>query len=340
MGCTAVTERCYQPTSADALRPCPAQEKERRGCDCATLACQTICHHAPSRDREARFVWYEGSNQPRNSPNQRQEEKDGQRRRGNGVYGYRSLPLQLADCQRRFSIVLLDDFLPANDREEVPATAQLKLLARFYPDLQVAAVAGDAGFGYACFLSSVYQDLGARRVVDLRSHQTDRDKVNWTHRHYDDTGRPVCSFGYAFTANGFDPQRQRYKWFCNQACLQGAEPLVTLEQTCYPPDQCPFQDDDHPRGQVINVAERFADGSIRLVRDLPFQSATWKRLYQQVRNAVEGRNATFQRWNLKRLPVYGQARGKAFNFLADAWLNLSTLARLISEATSAARQLA
>ena len=336
--CTAVAESCYQPTSGDAPRPCPAREKERRGCHCTTLACQAVCRHAPPRDPQARFVWYEGSNQPDHSPNRRQNGQEGSHNKGEAVYGYRSLPLQLADSQRRFSIVLLDDFLPANAREEVPATAQLKQLAHFYPALQVDAVAGDAGLGYACFLSTVYGQLGARRVVDLRSHQTDRDKVLWTQRHYDDSGRPVCSFGYAFTANGFDARRQRYKWFCNQACRQGVDPLVTLPQTTYPPEACPFLSADHPKGQIINVAERFADGSIRLVRDVPFQSATWKRLYQRVRNAVEGRNAAFQRWRLKRLPVYGQARGKAFIFLADVWLNLTILARLIREATGAARQ--
>jgi len=42
--------------------------------------------------------------------------------KGQGVYGYRSRPLQLADPIRRFSLVLLDDYYPANQREEVPAT--------------------------------------------------------------------------------------------------------------------------------------------------------------------------------------------------------------------------
>jgi hypothetical protein len=338
--CTAVTESCYQPTAPHAPRPCPAREKERRGCDCTTLACQAVCRHAPVRDPEARFVWYEGSNQPKHSPNQRlkeQEKSQKQRNKGKAIYGYRSLPLQLADSQRRFGIVLLDDFLPANAREEVPATAQLKQVQHFYPDLQVDAVAGDAGLGYDCFLSTIYDDLGARRVVDLRSHQTDRDQTLWTQRHYDDCGRPICPFGYAFTANGFDVRRQRYKWFCNQACRQGVDPLVTLPQTTYPPEECPFLADDQPRGQIINVAKCFADGSIRLVRDVPFQSLAWKRLYHRVRNAVEGRNAAFKRWRLKRLPVYGQARGKALIFLADVWLNLTTLARLIAEATTAAQ---
>ena len=63
----------------------------------------------------------------------------------------------------------------------------------------------------------------------------------------------------------------------------------------------------------------------------------FKRLYHRARNAVEGRNATFKSFNLKRLPVYGQPRAKATIFLADTWLNLTTLARLVREATLAAR---
>jgi hypothetical protein len=62
---------------------------------------------------------------------------------------------------------------------------------------------------------------------------------------------------------------------------------------------------------------------------------TWKRLYHRARNATEGRHATFEGWGLKRLPVYGDLRGKAFTFQADVWLNLTTLARLVREATAA-----
>jgi hypothetical protein len=64
-------------------------------------------------------------------------------------------------------------------------------------------------------------------------------------------------------------------------------------------------------------------------------SPTWKALYRQVRNAVEGRNATFEAWGFKRLPVFGIARAKARLFLADVLDTLSTLARLVREATLA-----
>jgi hypothetical protein len=56
----------------------------------------------------------------------------------------------LADPHRRFSLILLDDFRSANEREENPTAALLQQLPSFYPDLQLDTVAGDAGFGYDC----------------------------------------------------------------------------------------------------------------------------------------------------------------------------------------------
>jgi hypothetical protein len=332
MRCASVQATCYQP----APRPCPAQDKERQGCDCDTLACAQLCRYTTPRDAKARFVWYTGSNQPnQNNPNQANDPAQAHKKRGKGHYGYRSLPLQLADASRRFSLVLLDHFLPANQREENPVAALLRYLSTGYPDLNLVTVAGDASFGYDVVLGTVYQ-LGAKRVIDLRAHDTDRDKSLWPIRGYDDKGRPVCPFGYAFTANGFDADRQRHKWFCAQACLNGATPLVCLDHVAYPPDECPFQAAHRPRGRILNLGQRFADHSIRLVRDIPVGTPAWKRLYHRARNAVEGRNAAFERWRLKRLPVYGQARSKAILFQADVWLNLTTLARLVREATSAA----
>jgi hypothetical protein len=240
----------------------------------------------------------------------------------------------LADPNRRFHLTVLEDFLAANKREEVPGTALLRQLPRFYPDLRLDAVAGDAGYGYEVFLHAVYT-LGARRVVDLRAHTTDGDKAEWPRRGYDDRGRPVCPYGYAFTANGFDARRQRYKWFCGQACLHGTESLVSLAGVSYPPNECPHQKPTRPYGKILNLGERFANDSIRLVRDVPVGSTAWKRLYHRARNASEARNATFEHWDLKRLPVYGGLRGKALTYLADTWATLTTLARLVREATFA-----
>jgi hypothetical protein len=332
--CASVQETCYQPTAPDTPRPCPAREKGRQGCDCATTACVSACRYATPRDPLARFIWYSGSNQRPDNPNQPTHPDQTHHPRGQARYGYRSLPLLLADPARRFSLILLDDFLPANQREEVPFAAQLLQLPTFYPDLHVDAVVGDAAFGYDVVLRIVYRDLHARRVIDLRAHEADRNKPLWPIRGYDDRGRPICPYGYALTANGFDFRRQRHKWACFHACRQDTPPAVCVSNATYPPDECPHL--DLPYGQLINVSECFKlDGSLRLVRDVPFGTPAWKRLYHRARNASEGRNSAFERWHIKQLSVYGDPRSRALTFQADAWLNLTTLARLVREATAA-----
>jgi hypothetical protein len=343
MRCSAVQDSCYQPTTPKAPRPCPAkEEKGQRGCDCQSKACAQACRYTTPRDAAARFVVYQDTNQPqagpehgrRDNPNQPATPSTEQPKEGKTCYGYRSLPLQLADGQRRCSFVLLDHFQPANEREENPAAALLRQVAHFYPHLHVDVVAGDAGLGYESYLRSAYA-LGAKRVVDLRAHPTDKDQDHWTTRGYDDQGRPICPYGYSFTANGFDADRKRHKWFCAQACRRGTPPLVRLANVTYPPAECPYQTPEHPHGQVSNVGQHFPDGSLRLVRDIPVGTPAWKRAYHRGRNAAESRHSTLERWGCKRLPVYGDLRGNALTFQADVWLNLTTMARLVREATLA-----
>jgi hypothetical protein len=336
MDCTSVTDTCYHPTSSEKPRPCPARDKYREGCRCDTLACATLCCHAPARDPEARCVYYAGSNQPGASPN-RPTGEPATPSRGKVFYGYRSLPLQLSDAARHFSLVLFDDVCSANAYEPYPIAAHLLQLATVYPTLQVDAVAGDANFGHDLILHLVHDHVRARRVIDLRTHETDHDKSQWPLRGYDDQGRPVCQYGYAFTANGFETDRLRHKWCCGQACLHGVDPIIRLANVTYPPPECPYQAAAHPHGKIRNIAECFEDKSIRLVRDVPVGTPTWKELYHRGRNAVESRNAAFENWNLKRMPLFGLPRVKALIFQADVWLNLTTLARLVREATTAAR---
>jgi hypothetical protein len=335
VGCISVAESCYQPCTPESPRHCVAKDKERRGCDCNTLACAQVCRQATPRDHQARYIYYTGTNQPADSPNRTAHADETEPERGEARYGYRSLPLRLTDPARRFSITLLDDVRPANGHEDVPSAALLLQLKSHYPDLQVDAVAGDAGLGFDAFLHTVYADLHARRIVDRRRHATDRDQDQWATRGYDDYGRPVCQYGYTLNSYGFDRQRQRHKWCCDKACLQGKVPRIQLSQVTYPPPECPYQADQHPHGRVINVGECFADASIRLARDLPFGSPTWKALYHRARNAVEGRNAAFEAWGFKRMPVFGLLRSKALLFLADVLDTLTTLARLVREATLA-----
>jgi hypothetical protein len=330
--CAHVKAGCYEPTSADKPRPCPAQKKGKQGCDCDTLACATACRFATPRDAEARFVVYSGHNQPTTSPNKPTDPTKQKKGRGRAVYGYRSLPLLLVDPQRRFSIVLADDFRPANEPEAPPVAAYYKQLSDLYPSLKVDVVSGDAAFGVDSILSIVHRHLHARRVIDLRAHKTDKDCLNWLERGYDDKGCPLCPFGYRLVSNGYDAQRQRRKYFCNRVCIQGSVPVIDLETVPQPPLACPHLSSDNQRGLILNVGERFADGSIRLVRDVRFGSSLWKDLYHRPRNASEGRNAVFESWGMKRLAVYGQPRGRTTTMLADVWVNLSTLARLIREA--------
>ena len=337
VGCISVAQSCYQACTPENPRPCPAKDKQRRGCDCEARACAQMCVQATPRDPDARFIWYTGSNQSADSPNHSTKPDAGDHENGEARYGYRSLPLRLADPLRRFSITLLDDVRPANGHEDVPSAALLLQLKTHYPDLQVDAVAGDAGFGYEAYLHTVYRALQARRVIDRRRHSTDTDKPQWATRGYDDYGRPICVYGYAFNSYGFDRERQRHKWCCDQACLQSKPPRVKLPQVVYPPAECPYQAEEHPHGRVMNVGERFADASIRLARDIPMGSPTWKALYHRARNAVEGRNATFEDWGFKRMSVFGLPRSKALLFLADVLDTLSTLARLVREATLACR---
>lgn len=333
--CAHVRAGCYEPTTADNPRACPAQDKGKQGCACDTLACASACRFATPHDSQARFVVYSGRNQPENSPNKPTDPGKQKQTRGRTVYGYRSLPLLLVDPQRRFSLVLADDFQPANAPEAPPVAAYYKQLSAWYPSLKVDVVAGDAAFGVDSILSIVYRDLGARRVIDLRAHETDKDPLGWVNRGYDDKGGPLCPFGYRLVSNGYDTARQRRKYFCNRLCTQGAMPVVDLETVPQPPLDCPHLSAESQRGLLINVGERFADGSIRLVRDVRPGSAAWKELYHRPRNASEARNALFEKWGLKRLSVYGQPRGRATIMLADVWLNLTTLARLIREANSA-----
>jgi hypothetical protein len=336
MNCTSVTDTCYQSTAPDPPRPCPARDKGREGCRCDTPTCALVCRHAPARDPQARCVYYAGSNAPGVNPN-RPTGEAATPSRGKLFYGYRSVPLQLADAARHFSLVLFDDVRPANAYEPHPIAAHLMQLPTVYPTLHVDAVAGDANFGHDLILQLVHDQLKARRVIDLRAHETDRDTTQWPLRGYDDKGRPVCPYGYAFTANGFETDRLRHKWLCGQACLHGAQPVIQLPDVTYPPPECAYQRAAHAHGEIRNIAQCFADKSWRLVRDIPVGTPAWKELYHRGRNAVESRNAAFENWGLKRMPVFALPRVKALLFQADVWLNLTTLARLVREATTAAR---
>ena len=238
----------------------PAKAKERQGCACDTLACAQVCRHATPHDPEAHFIVYTGSNQSADSPNAAKALDKAEGEHGEPRYGYRSLPLRLADPSRRFSLTLLDDLRPANLHEELPAAALLLQLKPNYPDLHIDAVAGDAAYGFDLFLHTVYAGLAARRVVDCRAHATDRDHQLGT-RGYDNRGRPLCPFGYACSSSAMTASVPARNGPATKTSLKGLPPCVALPQVSYPPAECPYQAEQHRHGRVINVAETFPDGS-------------------------------------------------------------------------------
>lgn len=342
--CSAVQMGCYEATSAENPRPCPAKEKGQRGCACTDSACQQSCSHAPLRDAEARYVWYTGNNHgdhPNATNGVPSPTTGAQARaagaappkppRGEGHYGYRSLPVTLIDDEQRTTWVLgAADLAPANRHEDRAAAELLKQTVANYPWLNIHVAVGDAGLGYETFLGTAH-DLGIRRVVDLRADSHDRDEAGWSIRGYDDKGWPICPFGHRLHPNGYDEGRQRSKWHCRHDCEQ--HPASEQSSAPSAPD-CPYRDRDiHPFGLIKNVGRTFGDGSIRLVRDVPFGSAQWKELYRRARNGAEARHSTMQDWGLKRLAVFGMPRSQATIHLADVWANLTTMARLIKEAT-------
>jgi hypothetical protein len=86
---------------------------------------------------------------------------------------------------------------------------------------------------------------------------------------------------------------------------------------------------------VVNVGRTLPDGSLRLAREVPYGSPTWKKRYGR-RNLSESRNGSLETMGLKRLPSFGLTRGRKEIAVADFLVNLHTLARLVHQATTLA----
>jgi hypothetical protein len=317
MRCGQVTAPCYQP----APRPCPAQAEGKQGCDCTDPACATACRWTTPLDPEARLIHYAGRNKDADLPT---PPDNG----GRNVYGYASNPDRLLDDRFACAWTVRTGLHPANaDERNLFPDSFAQLRARF-PTLKIGEILADAALGFQDCLDAIWE-AGALRMVDIRAAEGDDDRQRQVQRGYDDQGHPLCIHGYPMRSNGHDYRRRRTKWCCYQICLRPQAEGAKSQPT---PPQCPYQALEHPSGQVVNVGRTLPDGCVRLARELPYGSQTWKQRYAR-RNLSESRNGSVEHLGLKRMDSFGLMHNRKENAIADFLGNLRTLGRLVQEAT-------
>ncbi len=318
MKCSKVTDACFEPTSAEHPRPCPAREAGKLGCACDTPACEQHCKRVTPRDPEARFIHYTGRNQ--------EGEKDPKRERI--VHGYRSYAHTLVDDDLHTYWVAYSNVRPANTDERVIFPADFTHLRQRLPQLPISELVADAALGYTACLELVYP-AGAIPIIDIRSSPGDQDAATCLLRGYDAAGHPLCPHGFPLYFNGLDYQRLRATWVCRQRCASSPEAQVTAE--------CPYRDPQRSCGMTQHVTTAFKpDGSshARLARLFAGGSPTWKARYGSRRNATESRNGQIEALELKRIWSYGLAGATADIACADLLINLHTLGRLANQASA------
>jgi len=343
MRCRYQNPRCFLLREQ---RTCAAREADKEGCACDTEECTDHCRLATSRDPEAAYVYYSGSNQSSSSPNapatsgKEEEKKNTKRRRGKHHFGYKAKPFNIVDDRLLTFWSLAGPFVPANRNDHLQTIPGLKDLRRRFPKLKIGEMLGDAGEGFDEVLLFVHDDLKGLRTIKLRHHDTDKDPLTRLRRGYDARGNPLCLHGYRLAFNGHDYQRRDSKWVCRQRCLRHPQPDVTLNptsqtQTVSSPPTCPYQDPDRPLGCVVVVNATLPDGNIRLARDLKVGSPTWELRMGRLSYA-ESHNAGQTRRGLKRSPWYGRANSAKAHILGDILTCGLNVARFVREATTAA----
>jgi hypothetical protein len=320
MRCSSVQAGCYEP----APRVCPAQEKDKRGCDCTDAKCAEVCRYATPRDPEARFIVYSGRNKhAHKSPNTPQDKSKQRLPRARMVYGYYSYAGQLLDDVLSTYWILPGGFGAATCGDETLFPDNFTFLQSRFPWLKIGEVLADAGACEQRCLDLIWQ-AGALRLVDIRAHKSDDDPAFRLARGYDENGYPLCPFGYVLHSNGHDYQRRRTKWRCAKRCLTDPE---------QPVPECDYLKPKYKHGFTLDVGRTHADGTVRLAREIPYGSPAWKERYNR-RNSAESRNGVLQRLGLKRLPVHGLALAHVIVLQGDFVANQRTLVRLMREAVA------
>jgi len=350
MKCRHQTPRCSQPTAvvgAANARPCPARQAGKQGCACDTEACREYCRFATPRDPQATYVHYSGSNQPKHSPNTPTDPAKAKPSAGKHHFGYKSKAFNIIDDCLSAIWSLTGPFTPANVNDHLLTIPGFNHLRQRFPTLQIGEVLGDAGEGVEDVLRYVYDELHALRTICLRHDDGDDDPRACLQRGFDENGAPLCPHGYRLACNGHNYQRQVTKWVCRLKCSHQATPDIALPQLPSPPDPplrsaCPFHDPAHPLGYVTSVGFALPKdapngGQVRLARDLPVGSDTWKlRLGRQ--SYAESRNASQARRDLKRTPFFGLPNAHKATLIGDTLALLFNLSRFVRQASLACPQ--
>jgi len=217
----------------------------------------------------------------------------------------------------------------------------LKSLRTRFPQLQIGEFLGDAGEGYEEVLRYVHDDLKALRTIRLLRMPGDDDPLTCLKRGYDEHGNPLCPLGYRLFANGHDYEHGTTKWVCRQKCVRQPAPDIALPQAPpaepLPRQSCQFADPTRPLGYSLTTGLSLPDGCIRLARDQPLGSATWK-LRMGRQSYAESRNASQTRRGLKRSPWFGLESTAKAMLIGDTLSLAFNLARLVRQASRAACQ--
>ncbi len=325
--CQLATDHCYRPIDEHTAcgagrRPCRARDNGHDGCACDTPDCQARCRRAGTLDPQARLIHYSGRN---NGPNKETQENRPQKGPGIDVFGYRSIADRVLDDRLHVAWTIRSALHPANTDERTVFVEGVTRLRQRFPNLKIGEWIDDAAVGYADCLDAIW-DAGALRMADIRADANDANAETCQMRGYDAQGHPLCPHGYRLHSNGYDAKRRRTKYVCRQACRREGEPVCPVEG-------CPYLDDDHAVGYVINVGRTLPDGSTRLARDVVYGSPEWDARYGR-RNNSESRNGQLEGMGLKRMRSHGLERNTKEVQMADLIINLRTMGRLLKEASS------
>ncbi len=302
---------------------CAARADGHEGCACDTAACANHCRLATPRDPKAAYVYYSATNQS--------DATETPTSNGRHHFGYKSKAFNIVD-DRLFALwPISGPFVPANRNDHLQTIPGLIELQRCFPSLVIGEIIADAGEGFDDVLRFVHDELKPLRTIALRYHATDADPLAYLRRGYDANGVPLCPHGYCLAFNGHDYQRSDSKWLCRQRCLHCPQPdvLVRLEESST--TDCPYLETDY----LVRVRLTLPDGDIRLARDHPVESPTWK-LRAGRRSYSESRNADQTRRGVKRSPCFGLPNSAKLSVLADILTSALNVARFVREATMAA----